>query len=149
MTCTSPNSSVESCRFFESLIPFMSWFCHLVIISSKYMLKVPLIDSQIAYSLHGVESFLRSQKFFSHSRNSPHFIKPESSLPHSQMPASCPYREPARSSPLKPTSHFLKFHFNIIIPYPLAAAVREHSLYTILKFHVPNLMSIFSVLISS
>ena len=31
--------------------------------------------------------------------NSPHFMEPESSLPHSQMPATCPYPEPARSSP--------------------------------------------------
>jgi len=27
------------------------------------------------------------------------FIEPEGSLPHSQVPASCPYPEPARSSP--------------------------------------------------
>jgi len=26
-------------------------------------------------------------------------MKPEGSLPHSQVPASCPYPEPARSSP--------------------------------------------------
>ena len=35
----------------------------------------------------------------SQSRNSPHFIEPESSLPHSQVPATCPYPEPAQSSP--------------------------------------------------
>ena len=33
------------------------------------------------------------------SRNSPHFMVAEGSLPHSQMPATCPYPEPARSSP--------------------------------------------------
>jgi hypothetical protein len=33
------------------------------------------------------------------SRNSPHFMEPESSLPHSQVPSTCPYPEPARSSP--------------------------------------------------
>ena len=32
-------------------------------------------------------------------RNSPHFMEPEGSLPHSQVPATCPYPEPARSSP--------------------------------------------------
>ena len=26
-------------------------------------------------------------------------MKPEGSLPHSQVPATCPYPEPARSSP--------------------------------------------------
>ena len=34
MTWSSANSSVDSCWFFESLILVMSWFCHLVIISS-------------------------------------------------------------------------------------------------------------------
>jgi hypothetical protein len=35
----------------------------------------------------------------------PHFIEPEGSLPHSQVPATCPYTEPARSSPYT-TSHW-------------------------------------------
>jgi len=39
-------------------------------------------------------------------------MEPEGSLPHSQVPATCPYPEPARSSPY-PTSHFLKTHPNI------------------------------------
>jgi len=57
--------------------------------------------NQAAYSilLHGAESFLRSSLVFSQSRNSPHFIETEGSLPHSQMPATCPYPEPAQSSP--------------------------------------------------
>ena len=38
----------------------------------------------------------------------------EDSLPHSQVPAICPYTEPAQSSPY-PTSHFLKIHIIIII----------------------------------
>jgi len=32
------------------------------------------------------------------------------------MPATCPYPEPARSSPYPPTPHFLKIHLNIILP---------------------------------
>ena len=32
-------------------------------------------------------------------RNSPHFMEPEGSLLHSQVPATCPYPEPARPSP--------------------------------------------------
>jgi len=39
MTWSSANNSFDSCWFFESLIPVMSCFCHLVIISSKYMLN--------------------------------------------------------------------------------------------------------------
>ena len=53
----------------------------------------------LAYWLHTAESFLKSQPFCSKSINSPHFMEPEGSLPHSQVPATCPYREPARSSP--------------------------------------------------
>ena len=34
-------------------------------------------------------------------KNSPHFMEPESSLPYSQVPATCPYPEPTPSSPHK------------------------------------------------
>jgi hypothetical protein len=37
---------------------------------------------------------------FSQSRNSSHFMEPEDSLPHSQIPTADPYPETARSSPL-------------------------------------------------
>jgi len=40
-------------------------------------------------------------------------MEPEGSLLHSQVPATCPYFEPARSSP---HPHFLKIHHNIILP---------------------------------
>jgi hypothetical protein len=42
-------------------------------------------------------------------------MEPEDSLPHSQQPTTCPYPEPYPSSPCPP-SHFLKIHFNIILP---------------------------------
>ena len=42
-------------------------------------------------------------------------MQPEGSLPHSQVPASWPCPEPDQSSPFLP-SHFLKIHFNIIVP---------------------------------
>jgi len=42
-------------------------------------------------------------------------MEPEGSLPDSQVPANCPYPQPARSSPY-PTTHFLKVHLNIILP---------------------------------
>ena len=42
-------------------------------------------------------------------------MEPEGSLPHSQLPATCPYPEPDRSSPY-PTSHSLKNHLYIILP---------------------------------
>jgi len=40
-------------------------------------------------------------------------MKPESSLPHSQVPATCPYPEPDYSS-LCPQTNFLKIHLNVI-----------------------------------
>ena len=46
----------------------------------------------------------------------PTFYGTQGSLPHSQVPTTCPYPEPARSSP-HPTPHFLKIHLNIVLPY--------------------------------
>jgi hypothetical protein len=40
-------------------------------------------------------------------------MKPKGSLQHSQVPATCPYPEPARSSSCP---HFLKIYLNIILP---------------------------------
>ena len=48
---------------------------------------------QLAYWLPGAESFVRSWPGFSYSRNSPYFMETEGSLPHSQVPATCPYSE--------------------------------------------------------
>ena len=39
-------------------------------------------------------------------------MEPEGSLPHSPVPAACPYPEPVHT----PTSDFLKIHLNIILP---------------------------------
>jgi len=38
----------------------------------------------------------------------------EGSLPHSQVPTTCPYRKPDQFSPF-PIYHFLKIHLNIIL----------------------------------
>jgi hypothetical protein len=67
--------------------------------------------------LHRAESFLRSLQVLSYAQTSPHFMKHEGSLPHSQQPAICSYPELHRSSPWPPPpSHFSKIHF-IIIPF--------------------------------
>jgi len=42
-------------------------------------------------------------------------MEPGGSLPHSQVPATCPYPEPHRSSPCTHTP-LLKIHFNNILP---------------------------------
>ena len=53
----------------------------------------------LTYFLHAAQSFLRSSLVFNWSRKSPHFMEPEGSLSHSQVPATCHYPLPARSSP--------------------------------------------------
>jgi hypothetical protein len=42
-------------------------------------------------------------------------MQPGGSLLHSQEPTTCPYPEPAQSSPWPPP-HFLKVHSNTILP---------------------------------
>jgi hypothetical protein len=42
-------------------------------------------------------------------------MEPEGSSPHSQVTATCPYPQSARSSPC-PTYKFMKIHLNIILP---------------------------------
>ena len=48
------------------------------------------------------------------SRNSPHIMQTEGSLPHLQVPTTCPYPKPDQSSPC--TLSHLNIHFNIILP---------------------------------
>jgi len=43
-------------------------------------------------------------------------MEPEGSLPYSQVPTTCPYPEPARSSPY-PISHFLEIYLILLIPW--------------------------------
>ena len=44
-----------------------------------------------------------------------HTLEPKGSLLHSQVPSICSYPQPKQSSPSHP-SHFMKIHFNIIVP---------------------------------
>ena len=55
-------------------------------------------------------------------------MEPEGLLPHLQVPASCPYPEPARSIPSPPHPNFLKIHLNIILPSTLGSPKRFLSL---------------------
>ena len=56
-------------------------------------LLIYLLAYLFTYLLHGAESFLRSQPVLSQLRFSPYFMEPEGSLPHSQVPSTCPYPE--------------------------------------------------------
>jgi hypothetical protein len=69
----------------------------------------------LTYSLHGAEPFLRSYLVLQLVKKFPALMEPESSSPCSQVPAICPYLDPAPSVPTNP-SHFLKIHLNIIFP---------------------------------
>ena len=67
-------------------------------VDEQYLLTY-LLTHSLTFSLHAAQLFLRNQPVLSYSRNSPHFMEPEGSLPHSQVPATCPYPEPHRCSP--------------------------------------------------
>src|SRR5215468_11124689 len=64
------------------------------------MLTVSLLSKYITYLLHGAQSFLGSWPFFAASQEIPCIcMEPESSLPHSQVPATRLYPEPTPSNP--------------------------------------------------
>jgi len=65
---------------------------------SVLMIKIKT-NTLLAYLLHTAEYFLRSKPVFSYVKKFPAFYWIQSSLPHLQVPATCPYPEPARSSP--------------------------------------------------
>jgi hypothetical protein len=82
---------------------------------TAYLTPYGVLFPHIAYLPHAAESFLRSQPVFRYSINSPHYMEPEGSLQHSQVPTTCPYPKPHQSSPCPPF-YFLKIHLNIILP---------------------------------
>jgi len=84
-------SICDICVNFGSL----SYFCLLKLL----VLITYLLTYLLSYLLRGAEFFLRGQSFFSKSRYSLHFMEPEGSLPHSQVPVTWPYPEPDRCSP--------------------------------------------------
>jgi len=54
---------------------------------------------KITHLIYGAGSFLKFNRFSNRSRNAPHFMEHEGSLPQSQIPATCLYPEPVRSNP--------------------------------------------------
>jgi len=91
----------------------VAWGNNHCLFQDPYSLNY-LLTYLLTHSLHAAES-LRSWPILSYSRNPPHFTKPDGSLPHSQVPTTCPCAQPDQSSPCPP-SHFLKIHLNIILP---------------------------------
>jgi hypothetical protein len=66
------------------------------------------------YLLHGAEAFLRNQQFFSYSKLFRHFMVPNGSLPHSQVPATCPYPEPKYQSRSEAYSLAVSQHMSLL-----------------------------------
>ena len=69
-------------------------------------------------------------------------MEPEGSLPHSQVPATCYYPEPSRSSPYPPHPTSCRYLAN-----SLAAAMIKPALYRLLTLYVPHLMSLLHCLV--
>jgi hypothetical protein len=67
-------------------------------------------------------------------------MEPEGSLPHSQVPATCPYPEPARSSPYP---HIPLPEDPSSCQFPGCCCNCTCPLYRLLTFHVPNIISRF------
>jgi hypothetical protein len=62
-------------------------------------------------------------------------MEPESSLPHSQVSATCPYPEPTPSSPYNPTTSWksiliLSSHLRLGLPIGLfrSGAIQDHNM---------------------
>jgi hypothetical protein len=70
-------------------------------VSVKWCLLTHSLTHTLTHSLtpHSTVLLQKLTSLCSQSRNSPHFMEPESSLPHSQVPATGFYPKPAQSSP--------------------------------------------------
>jgi hypothetical protein len=59
--------------------------------------KLYLLTYLLSYSMEQSPSW-KANRFADSQEIPPHFMEPEGSLPHSQVPATCLYPEPAQSS---------------------------------------------------
>jgi hypothetical protein len=88
---------IESISFYLELLTF--WACQRSYVKNHNYVY-----------LCGVKPFLNILVFLSWSSNSLHFMKPESSLPCSQQPATCPCPESAQSSSHLPNRYLYYPH---------------------------------------
>ena len=90
------------------------WISCLRMATSVRFVQVQSVMKFLANSMEQRPSW-RAFRSSATPRNSPHFMEPKRSLPHSQEPATCSYPEADWSSP-RPQSHFSEIHFNIHFP---------------------------------
>jgi hypothetical protein len=98
-------------RFMDSFQSYVSVFINRLLTKfdfSKTLSKCLNVDTFVIFHTYLLTHTVQQSPsweanwFCSQSRNSPHFMEPDSSLPHSQVPATCPYPEPTPSSPHNP-----------------------------------------------
>jgi hypothetical protein len=70
--------------------------CTLIRRHCSYLIKLQMY--LLTYSMQQIPSW-EANRFAASQKNSPHFMEPEGSLLHSQVPASRLYLEPAQSIP--------------------------------------------------
>jgi hypothetical protein len=90
---------------------FFVWYEEITIEVCKSISDKPRTIGNSTYSLHGAESFFKGRRVSASQEIPRNLRNPKVQLPHSQEPATCPYREPALSN--TPTSHLLGIHINI------------------------------------
>ena len=81
----------------------MYLFTYLPTYPLTYLLTY-LLNYLHTYLLHEAKSFLRNKPLFSQSRNSPHFMEPEGSLPHLGPP---PVPIPSQLDPVHNPTAFI------------------------------------------
>ena len=87
------------CAFCDVALQHVPPYWQLLRQLTAYLLLLNRLAPLRTRALNAAQIFFRGYPVCSQSRNSPHFMEPEGSLPHSQVPATCLYLKPVPSSP--------------------------------------------------
>jgi hypothetical protein len=83
--------------------------------AERVQLGTSIFTYLLTYLLHWAQHFFEANRFTASQEVPRNSMEPEGSLSHSQVPATCLYPEPVRSSPYFHIP-LLKIHLNIILP---------------------------------